>query len=395
MGLAPFHALWRRGLTLGVDAPLGQYSVNAMAAAQGRITKHANGTGSGAYAFHFDAGLYARMLRDLAEKGGVSRHEGMIAGVERAPDSGDVTALMLTDGRRIAGDLFVDCSGFASLLLGKALGVPYESWAHWLPCDRAIAVQSANIAPPDPFTRSTAHGAGWQWRIPCATAPAMAMCFPARIWMRTRPPPSSWPTWRARRSRSRGSSGSKPGGGDAWSHNVVALGLAAGFLEPLESTSIHLVQSGVERLVRFLPGAVIHDAERAAFNAQTRAEWENVRDFIIAHYAVNRRDEPFWRACAAMPLPDSLRQRLDLFAASGRLLRSSEELFAEVGWLQVLVGQGMISGDWNPMANAPDPAGLTSILGQQRAQVERAVAAMPSHADYLTRHCAARESVRG
>jgi tryptophan halogenase len=389
-GPIAFHHYWLRGLHLGESAPLDAYAPNAQAGWANRFDKP---TGSGTelpYAFHFDAALFSRHLRNWAEPRGVNRMEGRIVSVDRDGEGGDVRSVTLADGQVIAGDLFIDCSGFRGLLIEGALGTGYEDWTRWLPCDRALAVPCASIIPLTPYTRSTAHAAGWQWRIPLQhrTGNGHVYCSAhisdddaARVLLDNLdgkaladPRPIHFTTGRRRAF---------------WNRNVVALGLAAGFMEPLESTSIHLVQSAVERIIRYLPHGTIQPADVAAYNAETIFEWERVRDFIILHYHLNARDEPFWRECAAMGIPDSLAEKLALFRANGRITRFNEELFAEVGWLQVMVGQGLMPMGHHPLADARAEGEVRELLALMRKVIQRQVAAMPDHAAYIARHCAA------
>jgi len=393
IGQTAFQHFWLRGRQLGETAPLEAYSVNAAAAYAGkflRATAQPPQPTDLAHAFHFDAGLYARYLRGYAERLGVTRIEGEVLTAHTDAGTGDVTHLTLSGERRVAGDLFIDCSGFRGLLIGGALGVGYESWAHWLPCDRALAVPCASVAKLTPYTRSTAHQAGWQWRIPLQhrTGNGHVYCSSytsddeaAAVLLGhldgealASPRPLRFTTGRREAF---------------WRHNVVAIGLAAGFLEPLESTSIHLIQSGIERLLKYLPNGAIRPADVAAYNAQTGFEWERVRDFIILHYHANSRPEPFWRDCAAMSVPDTLTEKLDLFRASGRINRFNEELFAEPGWLQVLVGQGVLPDSYHPFADHQSPAEVKELLELLRRSVARPVAGMPTHEAFIAANCRA------
>ncbi len=384
-GQVPFHNYWLRGQTLGETAPLDAYAPNAQAGWANRFGKPDSEL---PYAFHFDASRYAGFLRTIAEPRGVARIEGRIVAVHREGEAGDVQSVQLADGQTIAGDLFIDCSGFRGLLIEGALATGYDDWTHWLPCDRALAVPCANAPALTPYTRSTAHEAGWQWRIPlqhrvgnghvycsahvsdeAAAATLLANLDGAPL---ADPRPIRFTTGRRRKF---------------WNRNVVALGLAAGFLEPLESTSIHMVQSAIERLIRYLPKGRPEAADCAAYNAETVFEWERVRDFIILHYHANTRDEPFWRQCAAMTVPDSLAEKLALFAANGRITRFNEELFAEVGWLQVLVGQGIEPRGYHPLADSQSPQEVRELLGLLRQVIARQVAALPDHAAFIAQHC--------
>lgn len=395
VGAVPFHHFWLRQRRSDEAGSLGDYALNAVAAYAGRMARGAAATsamfGGLGYAFHFDAGLYAGFLRRFAESRGVTRFEGRIEAVEQQGENGDVAALMLADSRRIEGDFFIDCTGFPGLLIERALATGYDDWSHWLPCDRAVAVPCRHGAGGlTPYTRATAQEWGWQWRIPLQHRIGNGMVYCSQAVSDEAavehllagldgepladPRPLRFTTGRRRR---------------AWNRNVVALGLAAGFLEPLESTSIHLIQSAVERLIRFLPGRSPDPADAAAYNAQTAFEWERVRDFIVLHYHLNRRNEPFWQGCAAMKVPDTLAEKLDLFAANGRIARFNEELFAEAGWLQVLVGQGLIPRGYHPLADAPSAAELSEMLALMRRSIAGTVAAMPGHAEFIARHCRA------
>jgi tryptophan halogenase len=385
-GQVPFHHYWLRGRTLGETAPLDAYAPNAQAGWANRFDKPAGAELP--YAFHFDASRYAGFLRSWAEPRGVTRIEGRIVAVHRHGESGDVAELELDSGQRVAGDLFIDCSGFRGLLIEGALATGYEDWTQWLPCDRALAVPCASAPKLTPYTRSTAHRAGWQWRIPLQhrTGNGHVYCSAqisddeaAAVLLANLdgepladPRPIRFVTGRRRKF---------------WNRNVVALGLAAGFLEPLESTSIHMVQSGIERVIRYLPQGPIRAADVEAYNSETAFEWERVRDFIVLHYHVNSRSEPFWRACAAMAVPETLAAKIALFAANGRITRFNEELFAEVGWLQVMVGQGIVPQGYHPLADGQSPGEVRDLLGLLRQVIARQTATLPDHAAFIAQHC--------
>jgi tryptophan halogenase len=394
IGQTPFQHFWLRGRMIGEMAPLDAYCLNAAAAYAGRFDRgpaaQSKMLGGLVHAFHLDATRYGRFLRDYAEARGVSRIEGRITHADRDPLSGDVTQVVLDDGIGHGADLFIDCSGFRGLLIDETLRTGYEPWTQWLPCDRALAVQSKGGAAITPYTRSTARTAGWQWRIPLqhrvgnghvycsadisddeAATQLLGALDGAPL---TDPRPIRFTTGRRTAF---------------WNHNVVAMGLAAGFMEPLESTSIHLVQSAVERLVRFLPNGPIRAADVAAYNDQTIFEWERIRDFLILHYHANQRPEPFWRRCAAMPIPDSLADKLALFRANGRIVRVNEELFSEPGWLQMMIGQGVMPAGYHPLADNPSEAELRELLSLIRQAVTKQVAALSRHEDFLAAHCRA------
>jgi tryptophan halogenase len=392
IGQTPFQHFWLRGLRLGETAPLDAYCLNAAAAYAGKFARgdqaQSKMLGGLVHAFQFDAGLYAGFLRHYAEARGVRRIEGRITHAELDGESGEIARVVLADGSAHGADLFLDCSGFRGILIEEALDTGYESWADWLPCDRAVVVPSEGPAEITPYTRATAKRAGWQWRIPlqhrvgnghvyCSAAmsedEAAALLLDGLDGT-----PLSEPRllgFAAGRRKA------------FWNRNVVALGLAAGFMEPLESTSIHLVQSAIERVLKFLPNGSVRGADVESYNAQTVFEWERVRDFLILHYHANRRPEPFWRDCAAMAVPDSLAEKLALFRANGRIMRFNEELFAEAGWLQVMVGQGVMPDGYHPLADAPSDPELREFLSLVRGTVAKHVAGLPSHRTWLERHC--------
>jgi tryptophan halogenase len=339
-----------------------------------------------AYAYHFDAGLYAGMLRRYAEARGVVRHEGRIVNVGREPLTGNIAHVALADGRRVDADFFVDCSGFASLLIGRTLDTPFEDWTHWLPCDRALAMPSANDGPLTPFTRSTAQAAGWQWRIPLqhrqgnghVYSSALMSDDEAAALLRANVAGEALAEPRLLRFRT----GRRR---EAWRHNVVSLGLAAGFMEPLESTSLHLVQTGIERLLRLLPDRHHDPLNAEEFNRATAAEWARIRDFLILHYHANRRPQPFWQACANAPIPDELAYKIKHFIADARLVSPQDELFRNPSWLAVYLGQGVIPRGYDRLADArPDvdaPAQLLKLRELMRAAAET----FPTHDAYIAR----------
>jgi len=399
LGLIGFHHYWLRHRAEGGREPLWRFSAAAEAAAQnrfGRPSAEAMALPGGLnYAFHFDASLYAAFLRRHAEAGGVERIEGKVVDVALRGEDGFIESVTLEGGKAVAGDLFIDCSGFRGLLIEQALETGYDDWRRWLPCDRAIAVPCASVAPLTPYTRSTARAAGWQWRIPLqdrignghvycsehvgddeaaavllANLDGAALADPRRL---------RFTTGKRRLN---------------WNRNCVALGLASGFLEPLESTSIHLIQLGIAKLLQFLPRAAIDPADRDAFNAQMDFDYARIRDFIILHYKANAREGVFWRRCAAMEVPDTLAEKIDLFRANGRIVRVNEELFTEAGWLQVMTGQGIAPAGYHPLADQVSRGQLDEFLSLTATHVARQVAALPSHEDFIAAHCAARQTER-
>ncbi|WP_267396675.1 MULTISPECIES: tryptophan halogenase family protein [unclassified Sphingomonas] len=397
VGLLPFHHYWLRASTLGLAGDLAAYSLNNQAALAERMQRGPARTArvlpDMPSAFHFDAGLYARHLRRYSETRGINRIEGRITRVEQ-DDTGDVSALVLEDGTSLSADLYIDCTGFRGLLIEQALNTGYEDWTHWLPCDRALAVPSARSAAFTPYTRSTAKAAGWQWRIPLQHRTGNGLVYSSAhlsddeatailldgLDGEALAEPRAIPFRTGKRKQ-------------MWNRNVVAIGLAGGFLEPLESTSIHLIQSAISRLLKLLPGRTIAEADRVEFNRQSDFEYERIRDFIILHYHANERPEPFWQACRDMELPETLSAKIALWRGNGHITREHEELFTEVGWLQVFAGQGMIPTGYHPLADAIPAPDLGEFLGMIDQLNAREVAQMPSHAEFIARHCAAPQPV--
>lgn len=334
------------------------------------------------YAYQFDATRFGPYLRGHAEGWGVQRTEGRIVSLERHPETGDVVAVVLESGARVEGDLFVDCSGFRSLLLGDALGEAWDDWSHWLLCDRAMALPCES--PPgaiEPFTRCTAMAAGWRWRIPLRhrvgngyvyssahlSDDAAAEAILGAVEGAPLADPRVLRFKAGRRKRS-------------WSHNVVAVGLASGFLEPLESTSIYLVQAAIMQLIDLFPIGAIEDADRDEFNLQVDYEYDRIRDFLILHYhASSRDDSDFWRHVRHMAVPDSLAEKIALFRRAGRIQRYSRGLFFAPSWIAVLIGQGVVPEGWDQRADAADPHALAQALDRLRGQIAREVATLPGH----------------
>ncbi|WP_084581338.1 tryptophan halogenase family protein [Sphingomonas azotifigens] len=388
-----FHQLYLRERARRTMPDISAWSMSAVAASMGKFARPSATAQSPIrelfYAYHFDAGLYAKLLRRLAESRGITRIEGKIDGVTLRPEDGFVQSVTLADGRTVAGDLFIDCSGFRGLLIEEALEAGYEDWRHWLPCDRAVAVPCANVREPDPFTRSTARTAGWQWRIPLqhrmgnghvycsdfidddtaerqlmASLEGPALADPRRL---------RFTTGRRRES---------------WSRNVVALGLSSGFLEPLESTSIHLIQSGIARLIALFPDKRFDPIERNEYNRQMRDLYEDIRDFIILHYkATTRTDTPFWNQVRTMDVPESLATKIALFQSKGRLFRDGHELFSNTSWVAVCLGQHIVPRTHEPAADALDENLVAEALEQMRRGYWETAQKLPSHAEFLA-HCA-------
>jgi len=337
------------------------------------------------YAYHFDASLVARFLRGESEARGVSRIEGKIVEVVQQPQNGFVEKLRLSDGREVEGDLFVDCSGMRGLLIGDALGVGYEDWNHWLLCNRAQAVPCASVEPLTPYTRSTARKAGWQWRIPLQHRIGNGYVYASELISDEEVAESLLANLDGEALADPRPVRFRPGRRlKSWDKNVIAIGLSSGFLEPLESTSIHLIQTGIHRLLAMFPGTGFSAADIDEYNLQARTECEDVRDFIIAHYKITRRTgDPFWDHVRTMDIPDSLNSRLDLFRSSGRFFKhNAQELFAEESWVQVLLGQGLEMRP-DPVTQFVADEELVGFLGDIAEVIEDVAANMPDHGAFV------------
>jgi tryptophan halogenase len=389
----PFQHFWVRACREGLSQDLWDYSLNLQAARQGKfafVQQHQDMPAL-TYAYHFDAGLYAKYLRAESERMGVRRVEGMIDQVRLHPETGHVESLQLKDGREVRGDFFIDCSGFRGLLIQEALNTGYEDWTHWLPCDRAVAVPSDSFERIVPYTRSIAHDAGWQWQIPLQHRNGNCLVYSSQHYSddqaaelllgnlgstpRAEPRVLRFKTGRRRQQ---------------WNRNVVSVGLSSGFLEPLESTSIHLIQAAVTRLIKHFPFRGIKDSEVREYNRQSRIEFEHIRDFIVAHYHLNgRTDSEFWKQCRRMSIPDSLRDRIQLFRDTAKVFREQDELFAEVAWVQIMIGQGVIPEDYHPMAAVVPDAAFAEMMANVRTIVHKPLPHIGTHEEFLRRYCPA------
>ena len=380
---------YRRG---GGAIDISRYNAETEAALQGRFgrVKPENGRPDINYAFQFDAALYARYLRKYSEARGVTRREGKIVKVHQNSETGYVTAVELENGSQIAGDLFIDCSGFRGLLIEETLKCGYTDWSQWLPVNRAAAVPCERGDDLTPFTRATAREAGWQWRIPLQhrTGNGYVFCnsfisedeasekLLSRLDGKPMADPKILRFITGHRKR-------------FWDRNVVALGLASGFLEPLESTSIHLVQAGLFKFLALFPRQGFNPRIVEEYNRQMLFDYDNVKDFIIAHYKVTERDDtPFWNYVRNMEVPDSLRERLDVFRSTGQTLSNERELFRDVSWYAVLTGQGLVPEDYHPAADTLDDDDLRLRLGRWRTAVLDRVKTLPMHEDFIRKNCA-------
>ena len=390
-GLA-FHQLWLKLRDYPGVGGIDAYAPSAVAA---YLHKFGLPTGEQtqplAYAYHFDAGLYAAFLRRRAEAGGVTRIEGRITSADRHCETGHVSAVRLDDGRSVDGDLFIDCSGFRSLLLGETMDVPFEDWSHWLPCDRAVAVPTEPSAPLLPYTRATARSAGWQWRIPLQHRTGNGHVYSSAHVSDDEATSmllanlDARPTAEPRQLRFKAGRRTK-----MWEGNVVALGLAGGFLEPLESTSIHLIQTGISKLFALFPDCGFSNVERDEYNRLMGDAYTSVRDFIILHYHATRRDDSvFWRHVRTMPIPETLTRKIALFREKGRIFRYDDELFGISSWVQVLLGQNVIPIGYDPIVDALDADRVADAIRQIRTATLRSAQALPGHAAFIASHASA------
>ena len=389
----PLHQYWLRERERGSNAPLEDHSMAWAAARAGRFDRPQRDPrlvlSSFDYAYHLDASLYGRYLRAYAEQRGVTRTEGRIVEVKLRADDGFIEAVVLESGRRIEGDLFVDCSGFRGLLMG-ALAVGYDDWRHWLPCDRAVTIGCAAQTEPLPYTRVTARPAGWQWRIPLQHRTGNGHVYSSQ-YMRDE---EALDILLANLDgEARGEPrrlGFVPGvRRQFWVRNCVAIGLAAGFLEPLESTAIHLVQSGITRLLALFPDRSFDPLLAREYNRLTRTEYERIRDFIILHFHAQEREEPLWRYTRAMAIPDTLQYKIDHFRGSGRLVAEPLELFQNSNWLAVLVGQEIRPERYDSLVDLRPHVEAARLLAALRQSLADAARTLPSHRQYIERHCRA------
>ena len=382
-----FQHFWVKGMQQNIVSEIGDYCTEHLAARQGRFAVLPNQDYN--HAYHMDASLYAKFLRKFAEQHGMTRIEGKIADVLQHDDSGEIKALQLENGEVIEGDLFIDCTGFRALLIEQTLNTGFDDWSHWLPCDSAIAVQTEAVQQPIPYTRSIAHESGWQWRIPLQTRTGNGMVFCSKyisdadatelLLNNIEGKPINQPRVIKFKTGTRR---------QHWNKNCVAVGLSSGFLEPLESTSIHLIQRSIVRLLQLFPSNGIIQADVDEFNQQTKIEMDNIRDFIILHYKVtDREDSRFWRYCKNMPIPASLQHRIDMFSQSGKVYKYGNELFGESSWIQVMMGQGLMPKEYHPIVDLMEPAELQSFLNNIKATVKRKVDSLPAHNDFVQHYC--------
>ena len=388
-----FHQYWARLHQLGDDTDFGAYSLPVTAAGLGRFAPPADDNSvlsTFGYAYQFDATLYAPYLRTFGEARGVERTEGKVVEVRQDGEDGAIAAVVLESGEVIEADLFIDCSGFRGLLIEQTLKTGYDEWGHWLPCDRAVAVPCETREPSAPYTRATAREAGWQWRIPLqhrvgnghvsSTRFISVDEAQATLMANLEGPALAEPR------RLRFVTGQRR---KAWNKNVVALGLASGFLEPLESTSLYLTQIAITYLIDLWPAPDINPLDVAEYNRMVDVEYERVRDFLILHYhATERDDAPMWTHCRTMSVPDSLAYKLELFRERGLVVKYRQGLFQEPSWLAVLIGQRVTPRRADPLVDNRAPAEIDQRLTELRGAIRRAAESMPDHDAYVAQHCA-------
>jgi tryptophan halogenase len=384
-----FHNFWLKGLSKGMSRPYGEYCAELMAAEENRFAVLSQQKLN--YAYHIDAGLYGGFLRQIAEKHGVLRIEGKIEHVKCRESDGYIESLKLQSGQVVDGDLFIDCTGFRGLLIEQALNTGFDDWSQWLPCDSAQAVQTESVGPPIPYTRSIARSAGWQWRIPLQHRVGNGMVYCSQYMSDdeaaqtlldnvvgatiTEPRVIKYQTGQRKQY---------------WNKNCIAMGLASGFVEPLESTSIHMIQNAILWLMLMFPHQGITPSIVEEYNAKLKDEAHHIRDFIIMHYHVTERDDSeFWNYCRTMSIPDSLQHRLDLFRETGKVFKPQDDVFAENSWVQVMMGQGIVPEQYHPIVDMMSDNELAAFLDGIEGEVKQVVSNLPRHEEFISRYCKA------
>ncbi|MFT4940470.1 MAG: tryptophan halogenase [Paraglaciecola sp.] len=389
--MAEFHEFWLEAKAQGFGGSLEDYCLELKAAKANKFATH-SGKKPVNFAYHMDATAYAKYLRKKSEVAGVKRVEGRIGQIQN-DESGNISSLILDNGTTIAGDVFIDCTGFRGLLIGENLKIGYEDWSHWLAADSAIAVQTQAVEAPVPYTRSIAHSAGWQWRIPLQNRVGNGIVYSSKFLSDdearktlmgnitgpalTEPRQLRFTTGRRKK---------------AWHLNCIAIGLSSGFLEPLESTSIHLVTTAILRLMKLFPfgGNTALLAEH--FNRESQLEAETVRDFIILHYHLTQRDDsPYWKHFRTMDIPDSLAHRMAMFRENAYAWPGDVSLFRVDSWVQVMMGQGLIPEQHHGAGRVLAVEGLKEQMTALRRMIDNSVAQLPEHADFIKTYCPAKE----
>jgi tryptophan halogenase len=384
---AGFQHFWLKGKKRGIAADIGDYVPEHLGAREGKFAVLAGQDLN--HAYHLDAGLYAKFLRKIAEKNGAVRTEGIIDKVNLHKQTGYIESLSLASGKVVEGDLFIDCTGFKGLLIEGALHTGFDDWSHVLPCDRAVAVQTKTVGKPVPYTRAIARDSGWQWRIPLQNRTGNGLVFCSKYMSddeakkmlldniegeRLNEPRVIKFTTGQRRKH--------------WVKNCIAMGLSSGFIEPLESTGIHLFQRAIVRLLLMFPSQGIQQSSIDEYNLQTKEEAEHIKDFIILHYHLtDRKDTAFWRHCSSMEVPASLKHRMTLFKESGQVFKKAEELFGETSWVQVMLGQGIMPETYHPIVDMMDDDELRGFLANIESGVKRIVTNWPDSNDFIKLYC--------
>lgn len=392
-GPLAFYHYWLKAHLQGKATDFGDYCLSVVAARQNKFMPPVNQAGTSLhqinYAYHFDASLYAKYLREFAEQKGVQRIEGLIDQVNIGASNGYIESVSLRSGATIAADFFIDCSGFSALLIEQALNTGYEDWSNYLLCDSALAVQSHNTQAPRPYTRSTAHSAGWQWEIPLQHRIGNGHVYCSRYM-------DDASAKKILLNNIQGELVSEPRlirfktgmRKKAWNKNCVAVGLSSGFLEPLESTSIYLIQSAIAKLINIFPAGDFQQADIDQYNDMMRDDYQFTRDFIILHYKASQRtDSAFWRYCKDMEVPASLQQKLDIYRQNGRAFLKPNDIFREESWVSVLLGQGVVPRDYHPLVDALSDEQLMQLISSVRHTNAQSAALMPTHADFIARFC--------
>ncbi len=380
-----FHHYWLKAKLFGDNRPIGDYSLAVQAALNEKFSYPSAEPDSLAskysYAFHIDASLYAKYLRSYAEKKGVTRLEGKVNNVNQCPDSGNITSISLENGSHIDGDLFIDCSGFRGLLIEQVLKTEYDNWSQWLPCDRAIAVPSEKTSPPLPYTRATARDAGWQWRIPLQNRNGNGQVYCSHYITDDQVAESLLANLDgkplANLNHLRFTTGCRK---KTWYKNCVSVGLSSGFLEPLESTSIYLIQMAITKLIEYFPRTQNDVSLTDEFNRDMRMEYERIRDFLVLHYTATTRDDTeFWRYISNMKRPESLEEKIALFVEQAHVMQYKKGMFLEPSWVAVYLGQGIVPKRYHPAVNRLNEAELNAHLASMRAEINKKCIEMPSH----------------
>ena len=390
LGITPFHHFWLKSNQSKTTQTLWDFSVNAIAANHNKF--HPNPQigktplAGLTYAYHFDAGKYAKLLQEFAIAQGVEYLSGTMESV-KLDDNGLIKTLELSDEQTIKGDFFIDCSGSSARLIEQALGVKYQSYQHWLFCDRAIAVQTKPLKNTPPFTRSIAKDAGWQWQIPLQNRVGNGLVYSSQSMSAEQAEQQLLNSLETETITAPKHIKFTPGRREQqWFKNCLSIGLSSGFLEPLESTSLHLIQTSIARFIKLFPAHPDCELSAHAYNLQAKNEFEKIRDFIILHYKLTEReDSVFWRQCKQMDIPHSLAHKLKLFKQTGKVVRENDELFAEVAWQQVFIGQGLNPDDYNSIVDSLSSEQLNDLFSTLKTLITSTVEQLPTHKDFLAK----------